>query len=64
MTKRISDEGYENMKGMINAAIHEAVMACKHMEQDEVEDAGQALMTVQSTLDAVAQMIAALEEAR
>jgi len=63
MTKsRVKDTDYERMKSSLNSAIHELVFACQHLENDEVGDAAQCLMTAQGTTDLVAQAVAKLEE--
>lgn len=60
--KKIPDAKFEELKASMNAAIHEVVFACAHLEQDELDDAAQGLMTAQDTLDRVAEAIALVAE--
>jgi hypothetical protein len=53
----LTDKEYESIEQRMNSAIHEIVFACKHAEDDELEEASDCLMTAQSVLDGVAQEI-------
>ena len=51
----LTDREFEDIKRLINATIHELVMACHHAEEDQLEEAQNALMTAQGNLDRVAE---------
>jgi hypothetical protein len=43
---------------LLNATIHELVFVAHHIGDDQYEEAAQALMTAQSNLDSVAELVA------
>ena len=57
----VSDAKYEAIKARLNAAIHELVFACQHLEQDEPDDAAVCLMTAQGTIESVSEELVGLE---
>jgi hypothetical protein len=59
----ISDQKFEELKAVINTTIHELVAVCSHMEDNEIEDACQCLMTCQGNLDRVAEELVKHEPA-
>lgn len=60
---RLTEAEFEAAKASLNNAIHELVFACQHLDQDDLEDAAQCLMTAQGTIEAVANKVAELEGA-
>lgn len=58
---RLTDVEFRDLRESINNAIHELVFAAKHLEDDQVEDAAQCLMTAQGTIETVAERVAAKE---
>ena len=56
---RIADADFEGMQTTINATIHELVFVCKFIEDDQLEEAQNALMTAQGNLDELAQRLIA-----
>jgi DNA-binding MurR/RpiR family transcriptional regulator len=57
----VSDAKLESFKASLNASIHELVFACQHLDQDDLEDAANCLMTAQATIESVAGEIVTLE---
>lgn len=55
----ITDAQFEGWKGRLNDAIHEVVFAVQLVNQDDPQDALNALMTAQGTIEAVAEEIVA-----
>jgi hypothetical protein len=53
----LPDQTFDELHHLVNATIHELVMACKHAEDDQVEDAMQVLMTCQGNLDRAAELL-------
>lgn len=62
--ERLSDAEFEALKSTINQTIHELVFACQHLDQDDLEDAQQCLMTAQGNLERVGEKLAEMEESQ
>lgn len=59
----LTDQEYEAHKSSLNNAIHELVFACQHIEQADLDDAANCLMTAQGTIEQVAEAIVRKGEA-
>lgn len=58
---KLTDAQFEDIQRRLNTAIHEIVYACKHAEDDNLDDACTALVTAQETLSAVNEEICRVE---
>lgn len=61
MSDRLSEPEYEEIKASLNNAIHEIVFAVQHAGDDNFEDAAACLLTVQMTIDRVAEKLVEVE---
>ncbi len=59
--RTLTDEEFQSLRESINNAIHELVFAAKHLEEDQIEDAANCLMTAQGTIESVAEQVAGRE---
>jgi hypothetical protein len=57
----VPDAKFEALKGRLNSAIHELVFACQHLEQNDLDDAANCLMTAHGTIESVNLEIVVLE---
>jgi hypothetical protein len=51
----IPDSEFERLKATLNETIHELVFAVKFMEDDQIEEAQNALLTASSNVNTVAE---------
>lgn len=56
---KLTDAEAQEIERQLNTAIHEIVFACQHVQQDDLDDASNALMTAQGTIEEVANLIVA-----
>lgn len=56
----VTDAQFEGLKTRLNDTIHELVFACQFLDDDQLEDAANALMTAQGTVEECAEEVANL----
>jgi len=55
----INDKAFEAMKELINTTIHELVFLSQHLEDDQVDQAQDVLVTAQGNLERLSEQVQA-----
>lgn len=59
--RALTDKEFEEIRSRLNTAIHEIVFACQFAEDDQLDSAGDCLVTAQATIETVAEQLCQME---